>query len=90
MHMNSQQTTTSALRRRFTGIVVSDAANKTIVVRVERTVLHPKYGKRYVRGTRYHVHDEENRYKAGDRVDFEESRPYSRLKRWRAVYGSNA
>ena len=82
--MTSQETKTQC--RRFTGVVVSDASDKTIVIRVERTVRHSKYGKRYIRGSRYHVHDEKNQYKVGDTVSFEESRPYSRLKRWRVVY----
>jgi len=88
--MNQKESTTSVIHRRFSGTVVSDAGDKTIVVRTERTVLHPKYGKRYVRGTRYHVHDEDNRFKVGDRVEFEESRPYSRTKCWRVIYRPNA
>lgn len=75
----------TSLRRRFMGTAVSDAKNKTLVVRIERTMLHPKYGKRFVRSSRYHVHDEENRHKAGDLVSFEECRPYSRTKRWRVI-----
>ncbi|HBL39429.1 TPA: 30S ribosomal protein S17 [Candidatus Uhrbacteria bacterium] len=86
--MNPQKSSILSMRRRFTGTAVSDARNKTLVVQVERTVLHPKYGKRYVRNSRYHVHDEKNQYKAGDPVSFEESRPYSRTKRWRVLYGA--
>jgi len=73
------------LRRRLAGVVVSDAMNKTIVVRVDRTVVHPKYGKRYVQGKKYHVHDEENAFHVGDLVSFQESRPISRNKRWSVV-----
>ncbi len=69
----------------FTGVVVSDKMKKTIVVRVDRTVTHPKYGKRYVRSRNYKVHDETNAHKTGETVAFVECRPYSRDKRWRVV-----
>lgn len=72
-------------RRQLKGVVVSHAPEKTIVVRVDRTVLHPKYGKRLTRGERYQVHDEMNAYKTGDLVLFEECRPYSKNKRWRVI-----
>lgn len=72
-------------KRRMTGTVVSDAMNKTVVVSVERTVVHPKYQKRYVVSKKYKAHDEGNEYHVGDTVIIEESRPYSRTKRWRVV-----
>ncbi|KKW45308.1 MAG: 30S ribosomal protein S17 [Parcubacteria group bacterium GW2011_GWA2_56_7] len=72
-------------KRRLTGTVVSDAMDKTIVVLVERTVLHPKYHKRYVQGKKYKVHDPMNAFHVGDKVMFEECRPLSRDKRWRVV-----
>ncbi len=72
-------------RRTFTGTVVSDKMDKTIVVRIDRTLVHPKYGKRYVRSETYKVHDEKNEHKAGDVVSFVECRPLSRDKRWRVV-----
>ncbi|MDA1038153.1 MAG: 30S ribosomal protein S17 [bacterium] len=71
--------------RTLVGAVVSDSMSKTIVVRVDRTVVHPKYGKRYIQGKKYHVHDEENAFHVGDIVSFEESRPISRNKRWCVV-----
>jgi small subunit ribosomal protein S17 len=72
-------------RRSFVGVVMSDKMDKTIVVQVDRTVVHPKYGKRYQRSRKYHVHDEKNEYAVGDRVEFVETRPLSRSKRWRVL-----
>jgi len=72
-------------RKSLVGVVVSDKMDKTIVVRVERRVLHPRY-KKYVRKrNKYKAHDPENRCKVGDVVQIEESRPLSRDKRWRVV-----
>ena len=58
---------------------------KTVVVRVDRTVVHPKYKKRYVQSRKYQVHDEYNEYVEGDKVTFAECRPYSKTKRWRVL-----
>ncbi len=71
--------------RSFRGVVVSDKMAKTIVVRVDRTVMHPKYRKRYIVSRRYKVHDEKGEAHVGDQVVFEECRPLSRDKRWRLV-----
>ena len=73
---------TSTTKRKFKGVVLTAGADKTIVVRVDRTVVHPKYQKRYVQSKKYHVHDEKNAYKVGDEVTFVESRPISKNKRW--------
>ena len=72
-------------RKRRTGRVVSDAMDKTIVVLLETRRRHPKYGKmvRYVK--RLYAHDEKNEAKVGDFVRIVETRPLSRLKRWRLV-----
>jgi small subunit ribosomal protein S17 len=67
------------------GTVLRDARNKTIVVQVERRVSHPMYGKQMRLHTRFHAHDEANEARAGDRVRIAETRPLSRLKRWRLV-----
>jgi small subunit ribosomal protein S17 len=72
-------------RRTLAGRVVTDAMAKTIVVVVERTRLHPKYEKRYRTSRRFKVHDEENAYRVGDWVQFVETRPLSREKRWTVV-----
>lgn len=64
------------------GLVVSDKMDKTVVVAVENRSPHPKYGKIVVRTQRYKAHDEENKYRVGDRVRIQETRPLSRTKRW--------
>jgi small subunit ribosomal protein S17 len=73
------------IQKKFTGEVVSDKNDKTIVVKVESVKKHPKYQKRYVSSRRYKVHDEKNEYKVGDKVSFVECRPISRDKRWRVI-----
>ena len=77
--------TTRKKRRRLKGIVVSDKMDKTIVVRVDSVKTHPKYGKQYKTSARYKAHDEKEVYKSGDKVTIEESRPYSKEKRWRVI-----
>lgn len=72
-------------RRRMVGTVVSNRMNKTIVVRVTRLVMHPKYKKYVRRHTRLYCHDERNECQIGDRVEVVETRPLSRLKRWRLL-----
>lgn len=71
--------------RKFIGIVVSDKADKTIAVKVDRRKLHPKYKKYYRVTTKYQVHDEKGLAKEGDKVVFVESRPMSKTKRWRLL-----
>ncbi|OGL59134.1 30S ribosomal protein S17 [Candidatus Uhrbacteria bacterium RIFCSPLOWO2_12_FULL_46_10] len=71
--------------RTFQGVVVSNAMNKTIIVRVDRVKMNPKYRKQYTVSRRYHVHDENNKYRSGDKVTFVECRPLSKTKRWRVV-----
>ena len=73
------------ISRKFTGIVVSDKSAKTIVVKVEAVKIHPKYQKRYTVSRNYKVHDENNKFKTGDKVTFVECRPLSRDKRWRVI-----
>ncbi|MFA6322409.1 MAG: 30S ribosomal protein S17 [Candidatus Buchananbacteria bacterium] len=73
------------IKRKFVGLVVSDKGDKTIVVEVKRTKLHPKYLKRYIVSKKYQVHDENNQFKKGDHVTFIECRPISRHKRWRVL-----
>ena len=69
-------------RRVLIGIVKSDRMNKSRRVEIERFVRHPKYSKIVRRKTVCHVHDENNESKLGDKVEIEESRPISKLKRW--------
>jgi small subunit ribosomal protein S17 len=72
-------------KRILQGIVVSDACDKTVIVRVERRFMHPIYKKYVSRSKKYAAHDEGNRYHAGDSVRIEESRPLSKRKRWIVV-----
>jgi small subunit ribosomal protein S17 len=72
-------------RKTRTGTVVSDKANKTVTVSVERQFAHPLYGKQVARTKKYAAHDENNEYRAGDVVRIEETRPLSKTKRWRVV-----
>jgi small subunit ribosomal protein S17 len=72
-------------RRELHGVVVSDKADKTIVVRVDRRVQHPVYKKYVVRSKKFMAHDETNRFKIGDVVRIRETRPLSRRKRWEVI-----
>ena len=72
-------------KRVLTGTVVSDKADKTIVVLVERKVKHPLYGKIMRRSKKYHAHDETNDYSQGETVRIEETAPISKLKTWVVV-----
>lgn len=83
--MTSPQTTQSATRRRITGTVVAMKMEKTVTVRVDRTVLHEKYQKRYTVSKKYLVHNELPDVQVGDTVIIEETRPLSSRKRWRIV-----
>jgi small subunit ribosomal protein S17 len=65
------------------GLVVSDAMEATVVVAVIERVRHPRYGKTVQRTKRLYVHDADNSAKVGDRVRVIETRPMSKLKRWR-------
>lgn len=67
------------------GVVVSNKMNKTVVVRVTRTLRHPQYGKVITTSKRYYAHDEENKAKVGDTVVIRETRPLSKLKCWCVV-----
>lgn len=77
--------TMTVIRKKFSGVVVSNKNDKTVVVLVENVKKHPKYQKRYVVSRRYKVHDEKNQYRVGDQVTFIECRPLSRDKRWRVI-----
>ena len=69
----------------LSGVVVSDKMDKTVVVSVSRFVKHLKYGKFYKINKKYKAHDEENKYKIGDKVQIVETRPISKDKRFRVV-----
>ena len=69
-------------KRVLTGTVVSDKGDKTVVVRVERRVKHPLYGKIIRLSKKYHAHDEGNAFKLGEQIRIEECAPVSKLKSW--------
>ncbi len=69
-------------KRVLQGIVVSDAGDKTVIVKVERRVMHPVYKKFITHSKKYAAHDEANRWHVGDAVRIEESRPISKSKHW--------
>ena len=75
----------TTFKRELTGEVVSDKTTKTIVVRVERKTMHPKYNKFVTNSKKYHVHDEKEEASVGNLVTIIESRPFSKLKRWQLV-----
>lgn len=73
------------VRKQFVGIVVSDKADKTIAVLVDRYKRHSLYGKRVKVSKKFAVHDEDNQAKIGDKVLFQECRPISKTKSFRLV-----
>jgi small subunit ribosomal protein S17 len=74
-------------KRVLQGVVVSDKNDKTVIVRVERRIMHPVYKKFVTRSKKYAAHDEENRWHVGDAVRIEESRPISKRKHWVVLSG---
>jgi small subunit ribosomal protein S17 len=76
---------TKTNRRVLRGVVVSDKMDKTIVVEVSTIKSHPVYRKRFKTSKKYYAHDEQNQCGVGDVVTISETRPTSRLKRWRLL-----
>jgi len=72
-------------KRILKGVVVSDKADKTVSVKVERTVRHSKYNKIITLSKKYAAHDPENKYKIGDEVRIIESKPISKTKKWQIL-----
>ena len=72
-------------RKLRVGVVVSDGMDKTVVVRIDRQVRHPLYGKTVRRSSKLAAHDEENDAHVGDTVRITETRPVSKTKRWRVI-----
>lgn len=81
----STETVERNLRKERIGIVTSDKMDKTIVVTVQRRVMHPKYGKFVKRSSSFMAHDEKGDANVGDTVRISETRPLSKQKRWRLV-----
>ncbi|MBE7636759.1 30S ribosomal protein S17 [Sneathiella sp. P13V-1] len=73
-------------KRILQGTVVSDKNSQTVVVLVERQVMHPLYKKYIGQSKKYHAHDEKDQFKTGDVVRIQECRPVSKLKRWEVLY----
>lgn len=67
------------------GVVVSNKMQKTVTVRVERTVRHPRFEKVMTRSKKFYAHTEDSNIQIGQKVRIEETRPLSKLKRWRVV-----
>ncbi|MDX1501416.1 MAG: 30S ribosomal protein S17 [Thermoanaerobaculia bacterium] len=76
-------TETRGRRQTLTGTVVSDKMDKTVVVAVDKTVVHPLYRRYLRRSSKFYAHDEQNQCATGDEVEIVSSRPLSKKKRWR-------
>lgn len=72
-------------RQTLVGRVVSDAMDKTVVVQVERTIIHSLYQRYLIRRRKFHAHDENNECRVGDEVVLASCRPMSKTKRWRVA-----
>jgi small subunit ribosomal protein S17 len=83
--VSAAEQTQRGRRKERRGVVVSDAMDKTVVVRVDVVKPHPKYKKMMRRSVRLHCHDERNEAKLGDTVRVVETRPLSKTKRWRVA-----
>ncbi|OGV70001.1 MAG: 30S ribosomal protein S17 [Lentisphaerae bacterium RIFOXYB12_FULL_65_16] len=83
--MTDETKSKRSLRKTRVGVVVGDRPNKTIVVRIDRRAPHPLYKKVVLSSKRYYAHDENNEAKTGDTVEIMETRPLSKLKRWRLL-----
>jgi small subunit ribosomal protein S17 len=83
--MAEETTESRAARKVREGVVVSTKMDKTVVVAVIERVRHPRYAKFVQRTKKLYVHDEANDVRTGDRVRVQETRPLSKLKRWRVV-----
>ena len=80
-----QERTERNRRKTRIGVVVSDKADKTVTVQVERRFAHPLYGKQVAKTKKCQAHDEHNEYRVGDTVRMVETRPLSKTKRWRVA-----
>ncbi len=85
MSTEAQGSADRGVRKDRVGVVVSRGGDKFVTVTISRHYLHPIYGKVVRSSRKYHAHDEQNTAKVGDKVRIVETRPMSRLKRWRVV-----
>ncbi len=79
-------TTQTTHKKELRGVVTSDKMQKTVVVKVDRYVKHPKYKKYYTISKKFHAHDAEERFSVGDEVTIVETNPISKTKRFSVVY----
>ena len=79
-------TETQKTKKTLRGTVVSDAMDKTVVVKIERFVKHAKYQKFFTKSKKIHAHDEKNQFKIGDVVEIVETKPISKKKSFTVVY----
>lgn len=79
------ETSTRKTRKVREGIVVSNKMQKTVTVRVERTIRHPQYSKVVTRGKKFYAHNEDPTIQVGQKVRIVETRPLSKMKRWRVL-----
>lgn len=80
-----EQEIRASKRKTQKGVVVSNKMQKTVVIKLERTIPHPRYGKIVTRTKKIYAHNEDQPLQIGDVVEVEETRPLSKLKRWRVV-----
>lgn len=80
-----EQSVREVTRKTRKGVVVSNKMDKTVVVKLERTLQHPQYGKIITRAKKVYAHNEDKPLNVGDVVEIVETRPLSKLKRWRVV-----
>ena len=81
----TEQTENKNIKKTIVGVVVSDSSDKTAVVKSEFKVMDKRYKKYVKKSRKFHVHDEKNELKEGDFVTIIETRPISKLKRWRVL-----
>ena len=72
-------------KKELNGKVIKDKNNKTVVVLVKRRFTHSFFGKVVTKSKKYHAHDEDNKFKIGDNVTIIESKPYSKMKKWKVL-----
>jgi small subunit ribosomal protein S17 len=85
MNEEVSKTKSSSNRIRKTGIVTTKSGNKTVVVKVDRLMIHPNFRRVVKKSKKYMVHDENNKCKVGDKVEIIENKPLSKRKRWSLV-----
>lgn len=80
-----QENKSRGARKTLTGTVIANQMDKTVVVEVQRVIRHPRYEKVVYRRKKFYAHDEGNQCQVGDKVTIVETRPMSKLKRWRVT-----